>query len=234
MRPALLVPVLLLPACASDHGVTGLCSTPQLGFDIEEASVLQDAQAYPGMHDAVILEFDDSELPEGAAWRVKSVEIMAMIGASEFGSFADGQSVSVEVWDADDPYAAPWVATQTFDKDALEWDSVTLTNPESAWELNQRFSWWRFDFTDEIPVEGLTGPEYLVGVVWDFNAEPALGYSNFNRSCSLNWTDYADGFGWVLNSDNGSGAQCSWPMLRVHLEVLEEADECDGERIDIQ
>lgn len=235
MRLALVTTLLALGiACVSDHGVTGLCGTPVQGFDIEEASVLQDAQAYWDMHDAVILDIDDAEIPVGANWRVKSVEIMPMIGATEFTWYTDGQTVTVEVWDADDPHGTPYRVSQVFRVDEHEWDDTYLSNPTTAWEYNQKQTWWSFDFSETIPTTGMTGPRYLVGVAWDSSAQPALGYSNFNRACSLNWTDYADGRGWVLNSSAGSGDECSWPMLRVHLEVLEEAEVCEGGSVAIE
>jgi hypothetical protein len=80
----------------------------------------------------------------------------------------------------------------------------------------------------------MTGPDYLVGVKWDSTGLPTLGYSNFNRSCALNWTDYADGRGFVLNSDASMGDECSWPMLRVHLEILEERAECESGSVAIE
>jgi hypothetical protein len=69
-----------------------------------------------------------------------------------------------------------------------------------------------------------------VGVNWDTSGAPPLGYSNFNNSCSANWTDYNAGVGWELNGINNPGVNCSWPMLKVNLEVLEQSDECEGER----
>ncbi len=228
MRLALVVGALVVgSACASDHGIGGLCGTPQQGFDIEEASVLQDGQAYWGMHDAVILDLD-TELPAGAGWRVAGVDIMPLIPSSQFDAYNDGDSVTVEVWDADDPGSAPFSVTQTFHKGELDWQTVALTNPVTAPSGEQEQAWWNFPFVDTIPTTGMTSTRYLVGVHWP-SGEPPLGYSNFNRPCDRNWTDYADGFGWVLNSDNGSLDECSWPMLRVNIEVLEQAAECEGE-----
>jgi len=220
-------------ACVSDSGVSGICGTETNGFDIEEASSLEDAQGFWSMHDAVVLDFDPSTLPAGAKWRVKSVEILPMIGEMEFGYYSDGQRVTVEVWDADDPHGTPYTVTQTFSTDDHEWEDVHLTSPSSAWEYDQKQAWWRFDFSDTIPVTGMTSPTYIVGVSWDSSGLPTLGYSNFNRPCSLNWTDYDDGRGFVLNSDAGSGSECSWPMLRVHLEILEERAVCEGSSVEI-
>jgi hypothetical protein len=219
--------VVVLGACNSDHQVLQLCARDEDGFDIEEASTLEDAQAYPFMHDAVILEFDTSAMPADATWRVRSVDILPMIALVEFDDFDDGQAVSVEIWDADDPQSTdPYVVTQAFDRDALSWEDVTLSNPTTATYPSQRKAWWSFDFGDEIPTSGLTGPEYLVSVSWTGEALPALGYSNFNNACSRNWTDYGDGAGWVLND---GALECSWPMLRVNLEVLEQQQFCSEE-----
>lgn len=219
------VPFALLVACGSEHTVTQLCGHEEEGFDIEEASTLEDAQAYPDMHDAVILDFDASALEVGATWRVKTVEIQPMIAFVDFASQQDGQQVTVEIWDADDPQStSPYVVTQTFRKDELTWEDVTLTDPSTAAFASQRKAWWSFDFSDVIPTSGLTGPEYLVSVAWSQDALPTVGYSNFNNSCDRNWTDYGDGLGWTLND---GGFECSWPMLRVSLEVLQEQAICN-------
>jgi hypothetical protein len=225
----------LVAACASDHGITGLCGREQEGFDIEEVSVLQDAQAYIGMHDAVVLDLDPEMVPAGSVWRVRSVEILPMIGASFFDFYPDGQRVSVEVWDGTDPTAtAPFKVTQTFDKGALVWEDVFLSNPASALEQNQKQAWWRFDFGEVIPTSGMTRTQYLVGVVWEDSFDPTLGYSNFELPCDRNWTDYDDGRGWVLNTGQTTGDECSWPMLKVNLEILTESADCDGTSYDIE
>lgn len=227
------IALIALVGCGSDHQVTQLCSRDEAGFDIEEASALEDAQSYPNMHDAVILEYDLSEMPAGATWRVKAVEIMPMVPTNGFDSFSDGQEVTVEIWDADDPESSdPYVVTRVFEKDDLTWEDVRLTDPTEAVALEQQQAWWTFDFSDVIPTSGLMGPEYLVSVSWTSDALPALGYSNFNNSCARNWTDADDGFGWELNSTGLADADmntCSWPMLRVSLEVIEEQEFCEEE-----
>lgn len=220
-------------ACASDNGVTGLCGIPESGFDIEEASTLEDAQGYPYMHDAVVLDYNDASLAAGDAWRVRSVEIMPMIGKIGFDFFSDGQQVTVEIWDANNPQGTPYKVTQTFRKDDHDWERVTLQNPSTAWETDQVFAWWEFDFSEVIPTTGMTEGEYLVSVAWDGSGLPAVGYSNFNNPCDKNWTDYGDGFGWVLNSDMGSLDECSWPMIRVEMEVITRAVECEAGSVSI-
>ncbi len=220
-------------ACASDNTIRGLCGTPIAGFDINEVSVLQDAQGYQYMHDAIVLEFDDSEVPDDATWRVGSVDVLVMIPASQFASYADGQRVTVEVWDADNPTGTPWRVEQTFGKADLTWEDSYLASPTEAMERDQKSAWWTFDFADVIPTSGMTSTRYLVGVAWDGSGRPALGYSNFNLSCDRNWTDYGDGFGWILNGFFGSGNTCSWPMFRVKLEELRETPECEGTTVAI-
>ena len=239
MRVPTVIPLIPLPAigllgaCGSDSGLTQLCGHQEEGFDIEEASVLEDGQGYPGMHDAVVLEWDQLDtLPADATWRVKSVDIMPMIPTADFSAFQDGQGVSVEIWDADSPDAQPFTVMQQFDKAALEWHQTHLDDPYTA-APNESFAWWTFDFTDTIPTSGLTGPEYLVGVAWGGSGSPPMGYSNFNRPCELNWTDYADGRGWVLNGQT-AGDECSWPMLRVEIEVLQEQAVCDEDSVQIE
>lgn len=223
-------------ACSSDSGLSGICGVPERGFDIEEASTLQDAQAYSGMHDAVILSYEGaSELPAGASWRVKSVEIMPLLPESGFDFVPDGSWVTVEVWDADNPLISePWRVSQQFFKGDHEWEATRLNDPSTAFPGEHLFTWWRFGFEDFIPTSGMDSSNYLVGVRWDDNATPPLGYSNFNNACELNWTDYADGLGFVLNSGRAGATDCSWPMLRVNLEVLSADDECEGERYSVE
>lgn len=222
--------------CGSDHGISGLCGVPESGFDITDVSTLEDAQGYSGMHDAVILNFEGaSELPAGASWRVRSVEIMPMTDPL-FGDFTpDGSWVTVEIWDADNPLASePYRVQQQFFKGDHEWTDVNLTNPSSGFPGTYQQTWWRFGFEDIIPITGMRSADYMVGVSWDSSATPTLGYSNFNRPCSLNWTDYDDGAGFVLNTGTAAGNECSWPMLRVNLEVIQESGSCEGESYTIE
>ena len=221
-------------ACNSDRGITGLCGSTEPGFDIEEASVLQDAQGYTGMHDAVQLTFEGAaDLPEGAVWRVRSVEIMPMIDPI-FGFGADGSWVTVEVWDADNPLQVePYRVRKQFFEADHEWTEVQLSSPSTAFPGTHLQTWWRFGFEEVIPASGMDSSNYLVGVNWD-TGTPPLGYSNFNNPCSRNWTDYDDGLGWVLNEDQDAGGSCSWPMLRVNLETIERVSDCQGERYEVE
>ena len=64
----------------------------------------------------------------------------------------------------------------------------------------------------------MTSTDFIAGVRWFPPGSVAVGYSNFNQECSKNWTEYGEGTGWVLNSNNTSAGTCSWPMLRVFIE----------------
>ncbi len=236
-----LIPLLtasLLAGCANDAGLRTLCVETGTAFDIEEASVLQDAPAHAGIHDAVILEQDTSSLPGGATWRVVSVDILAMLPQSTFDDEHEGLEIKVEVWSGDDPEADdPWSLVQEFDRDALEWSDVELEDPTEAVELSWRRAWWNFDLTDRTPESGMDGDTYIAGVEWPdaniFLGEPVLplGYSNYNRACARNWTWRAPG-GWNLNGDTtGDVDECSWPMMRVHTEVIAETDDCEGRSV---
>jgi hypothetical protein len=230
----------LLTACGSDQQVINLCGHGQSGFDITEASALEDGQSYPEMHDAVILDHDDVEIPEGALWRVRSVDIMALIPAGQFANYHDGEDVTVEVWDADNPNGTPFSVTKPFVIDDLEWDDVSLDNPTTAPAGAQKSAWWTFDFGDEIPTTGMSAANYLVGVAWSADGAPPLGYSNFTRSCAKNWTDYGpDPYyyydaGWQLNGVSSDGDTCSWPMLKVNLEILQEQAVCDENSVVVE
>jgi len=232
-RAVFVVPV--LAACGSDHEVTQMCGHDAQGFDIEEVSVLEDGQGYPGMHDAVIMNFDTSTLPDGALWRVKSVDIMPIIGASDFDGFVDGERVTVEVFDGNNPKTAPlYASTKIFDLTDMDFQATTLDDPTTATERNQQFAWWSFDMTEAMPPGGMTtAGNYVVGVAWDGAGSPPMGYSNFDRPCDQNWTDYADGAGWVLNGAT-QGSQCSWPMLKVQPEVIQEQTSCDEGSVVVQ
>ncbi len=230
----------LLAGCGNDGGLRTLCVETDTAFDIEEASVLQDAPGHAGIHDAVILEQDTSSLPDDAVWRVRSVDVLAMLPRSTFDEDHEGLEIKVEIWDHDDPESgSPWSLVQEFERDDLEWTDVDLENPTEAIELSWRRAWWSFDFGDIVPESGMNSDRYIVGVEWPdaniFLGEEVLplGYSNYNRSCARNWTWRAN-TGWNLNSDtSGDVDECSWPMLRVHREVIAETDDCEGRSVAI-
>ena len=91
----------------------------------------------------------------------------------------------------------------------------------SADDLNQMGAWLKFDLSDVIPVGAFVDPEYFVAVGWDDWGFPNVGYSNFELDCSANWTDGGSG-AWKQNS----GMDCSWPMLKIEVESLNEGS-CD-------
>ena len=225
---------LLTSGCASDQGLTSICSRSEEGFDIEEASTLEDAQSYPFMHDAVVLDFDVNDLPEDATWRIKTVEVLPAIPDALFDGWNGGDTLTVEVFDGDNPQAEGWTVTQRLDKSAMDWSNVRLDAATSTLFSENQIAWWPFDFSQTIPQSGLTCTRCLVGVAWGASGTPPMGYSNFNRACDKNWTDYADGFGWVANEDLDSGGSCSWPMLRVTLEVLQERPNCDENTLAVE
>ncbi|MBI5507435.1 MAG: hypothetical protein HY903_01660 [Deltaproteobacteria bacterium] len=213
-------------ACGSDS-LHDACKYTESAFDIEEVSVLEDATGWPGYHDAVALTYDTSRLPANGTWRVSQVDVLVMIGASVFSTFPPGLQLGVEVFDGTTP--SPAYATtvwQTLDKAALSFTPVTLTNPSEALENEQMRAWWTFDFAAVAPAAGMQSASYIAGVVWPGSgAMIKTGYSNFNRACNKNWTDYADGRGFVMNGLTG-GEVCSWPMLRVKVEVTDPAGKC--------
>ena len=228
---ALIAPLFSL-GCAQDS-LSQWCTFDESSFDIEEVSVLEDALGEMNVHDAIVLEYDTSSLSAEATWRVGTVEALIMVPQSQFDSYPDNITLTVEVFDAADPrVTTPWVVEQTLDKGALNWETVTLTSPDLAAEYQQMQAWWSFDFTGVIPEAGMTSSTYMVGLYWRAGALTTVGYSNFNRPCDRNWTDYSDGFGWILNSEryNGLGLvdpnSCNWPMLRVNVEVREERLTC--------
>ena len=222
---------LMLAGCAEDV-LSRLCINDDATFDIEEVSVLEDAMGEAGTHDAVLVSYDDSMLEEGATWRVSGVDVLVMIPASQFGDGVNGSTLTLEVFDANDPRSiAPYVLTQSLDIASLEWEDVTLTNPQVAiFEAEHKRAWWNFDFSGVIPEDGMGSTTFLASVYWQNASSPAVGYSRYNRPCSENWTDYGDGFGWVLNSENGifgsRGNDCNHPMFRVNVETRIEKDSC--------
>jgi hypothetical protein len=211
----------MLSSCGGDS-LHEACKYTEGAFDIEQVSVLEDATGWTGHHDAVMLTYDTSRLPPDGTWRLTQVDVLAMIPDSQFAIFPLGLTLGVEVFDANVPSLARRVIVwQTLNKSALSWTPVTLTNPAEATELTQQRAWWSFDLTQVIADSGLTSSTYVAGVVWpDTGALVKVGYSNFNRACNKNWTDYADGEGWQLNGTS-AGNTCSWPMLRVKVEVTD-------------
>ena len=222
---------LLLVGCAEDS-LTYVCVNEEPSFDIEQVSSLEDSMGMARGHDAVILDYDDTQLPEGGTWRVSSVDLLLMIPASEFDYYPTNIRLSIEVFDGINPSTtAPWVVEQIVDTSTLEWSDVWLSNPDQARERDQRQAWWRFDFSSVIPEAGMQSSSFVVGAAWSASNLPTIGYSNYNRPCNRNWTKYDDTSDWVLNSQRevvsaSNPNRCNWPMLRVNVEERHEAESC--------
>ena len=219
----------MLTGCGEDTLNLITCIDAENIFDIEEVSVLQDAVSTPGMHDAIILDHDPSTVPEGGSWRVGEVEVLVMVSSLTFDFFPEDAELTIEVFDADIPLqTTPYILRQTVNKNELDWTDVTLDNPDSAFLKDQKQAWMKFNFSDVIPESGMLSDKFIVGVFWH-GIYPSLGYSNYNRRCDLNWTDYDDGSGWVLNGNNGTNTEptCNWPMLRVAVETISLREKCD-------
>jgi len=229
--------LLSLLAC-SDYAVKSVCVEAGGAFDIEAVSTLQDAAGYADARDAVVLDYDDSAIGPDDTWRITRVDVLAMVPERFFEVYEGGDVLRVDVWDAERPEGdGAWFVEQAIDPSALNWETVTLPS-DANWasqtgDFAQRRAWMPFDFTELTDVEGMTAGRYTVSVSWGREGLPTIGYSNFNLACSQNWTDYGDGQ-WTLNSADGDGAECSWPMLRVEVETRTVSDEsCSGESVAI-
>jgi hypothetical protein len=208
------------------------CTEGFVLFDIEEVSTLQDAVSYSvanWTHDAVLLNFDDTQLEPEQTWRVSAVEILVLISEAHFEYFTDGQEINIIVFDASNPtMSQPWTMTKQIVRSEHNWIDYTL--PQDAWhaslygEFAQKGVWLRFDTTTVIPESGMTSGNFIVGVMWNPPGMVKVGYSNFNQDCERNWSDY--GSGWELNSLNPEYFGCSWPMLHVEIETRMPGD-CD-------
>ncbi|MGC6510379.1 MAG: hypothetical protein ACON4U_18315 [Myxococcota bacterium] len=208
------------------------CAEAEVAFDIEELSILQDAVSYSvagWSQDAIVLNFDSSSLTPDQTWRVSAVEILVLISEAHFPNFTDGQDIHIQVFDSDHPnLAMPWTMSKSIVRSEHSWSSYTL--PNDAWyagtygEFQQKGTWVRFDTRATVPSSGMTSSTFIVGVMWEPPGMVKVGYSNFNQDCELNWSNY--GSGWVLNSENPVFFGCSWPMMRVEVEVVTPGD-CD-------
>ena len=221
-----------LLGCAEDS-LTFVCINEDATFDIEEVSTLEDTMGLANGHDAVVIDYDDENLPPGGTWRVSSVDVLLMIPASQFDYYPTNIRLGIEVFDGSSPTnTVPWYVEQTIDTSTLQWTTVNLSSPDRALELTQFQAWWTFDFSETIPETGMQSTTFVVGAAWSQNSLPTIGYSNFNRPCNRNWTRYDDLTGWVLNSEREDPfglidpSSCNWPMLRVNVEERHEADSC--------
>lgn len=211
------------------------CTEVVTAFDIEELSTLQDAFSpamtldprvssfvQPWVRDALALRFDTPALEEDATWQLSAVDVLVTYPNDEFAAYPDGELLTVEIFEGSDPRVGrSWSVTQPVYSDTLEWDDYALPFDSALagtlGDYLQKGAWLRFDLTDEIGAEDLSPDNIVVGVRWEPLSRVAVGYSNFNRACDQNWTEYAAGSGWVLNSVTDDGSGCSWPMMRVEL-----------------
>jgi len=200
------------------------CTEELNAFDIEDVSTLQDAMSKSignCLRDAVIIDFGGQGLASDVTWRVSAVEILIMIPEDKVPMFQDGELMRVEVFDSDDPtQIEPYVVDMEVNRVDLQWTLYTLPDDAAhagqTGEYNQYGAWLTFDFLDIIPATGMNSRRFVVSVAWPDPGNIAVGYSNFNRSCAANWTDYGEG--WRLNSERAGEYQCSWPMLRIQVE----------------
>ena len=222
----------LIISCAADD-LNYVCISDAPTFDIEQVSTLEDSMSFPNTHDAIILNHDDSNLPEGGSWRVSSVDVLLMIPSSEFNYYPNNVELTIEVFGGADPRRAPiWKVKQTIDTSKLQWTDIRLTDPYHVYELSQKQAWWTFDFTSIIPESGMRSTTFIVGAAWENDSLPTIGYSNYNRPCDRNWTKYDDRHGWKVNSDRNNSYSltdiCSWPMMKVRVEERHEAENCSN------
>ena len=221
------------------------CTEVVTAFDIEELSVLQDAASpYLVMNqspfhsgtdawyrDALVLEYLVPDDGFESTWRVSAVEVLVMVPSWRLGTHPDGELLSIEVFDGANPRMAPsWTESQTVVHADLSWSDYVLPSDAAisgaSGDFNQKGAWLRYDFRSTISEGGMVSPEFVVGVQWQNNSQVAVGYSNFNRACDRNWTEWAPGSGWNMNGDSNTGDVCSWPMLRVEIERTF-TDECE-------
>ena len=204
------------------------CSESSIHFDIEDVSTLQDAVSYSvagWSQDAVVLNFNDSALAANQKWRVSAVEILVLISEAHFPNFVDGQEIHIQVFDANNPNTTSfWTMTGEIIRSEHNWSEYTL--PNDAWyagtyaEYQQKGVWLRFD--TRTVISSMTSSDFMVGVLWEPPGMVKLGYSNFNQDCEQNWSNY--GSGWGLNSENPDFFGCSWPMMRIEIEVITVGD----------
>lgn len=197
------------------------CTESSTGFDIDEVSTLQDGFGLPNIRDGLSLKVDAHQTADG--WRPVSVEVLVMYPTWYFDFYDDSNSLSVYIYGAATPVGQPYKVKIPITKGGLDWNPITLPAGAdwSADDLNQMGAWLKFDLSEVIPVGAFVDPEYFVAVGWDDWGFPNVGYSNFELDCSANWTDGGSG-AWKQNS----GMDCSWPMLKIEVESLNEGS-CD-------
>jgi hypothetical protein len=205
------------PAAVEDD-----CVESSTAFDIEEVSTLQDAFGLPRVRDGLTLMLEPGTLDADETWRPVSVQVLVMYPDWFFDSYDDSSVLTVNFYPSRSPMnVQPVSKSIRIRKDDLEWSSLLL--PASAdWsgdDRDQVAAWLDFDLSDVVPAEGYTITDYFVSLEWDNVGFPNVGYSNFELNCAQNWTDYGNG-SYVQNS----GQDCSWPMFKIEIEVLNPGD----------
>jgi len=201
------------------------CVEESTAFDIEEVSSLQDAFGLPKVKDGLTLQLDSA--PKGdKTWRPVAVEVLVMYPEWYFEYYDDSNHLTVNFHPSATPSKGQaFTKRVTVKKNDLQWQALRLP-ADADWSGNDRdqmSAWLRFDLSDVVPEEGFTDPNYFVSLSWDDMGFPNVGYSNFELSCTKNWTDYGNGQ-YVQNSDQ----DCSWPMFKIEIETLSPGD-CETE-----
>ena len=231
-----LSPALLGLASCSDYNVNSLCTSREPVFDIEEVSVVETAWGPAWWtSDAVSLDAIPPVNPD-AYWRVVAVDVLVMVptshmdGTSPLPSNFEGAPLTVEVFDSgnpNDPGAQSWSLTQNLNTADLEWSDHTFDTWTNALESEYKMAWWSFNISEETLGSPMTGERFTVGLKWPEDNVPEVGYSNFNRPCSDNWTINTGETRYGNNGADGDNNDCSWPMFRVESEVVwESAGDC--------
>jgi hypothetical protein len=200
------------------------CIESSTAFDIEEVSELQDAFGLPLVQDGLMLGLGAGAIDGDQTWRPVAVKVLVMYPDWYFEFYDDSNELTVNFYPQATPtVAAPLSKTVVIKKSELQWEEILL--PANAdWsgdDREQMAAWLTFDLRDVVPESGYTTDEYFVSLGWDTMGFPNVGYSNFELNCPQNWTDYGTG-AYVQNS----GQDCSWPMMKIEIEVLSPGD-CD-------
>ncbi len=195
------------------------CEEEGVALDVDSVSTLQDAFGLPLVRDGLTIAG-----PGGSrGWRPTTVEVMVMLPDWYFDWYADENTVSVEIYEGGTPSGRAYRLDKRVRKAELTWEALRLP-ADADWsgdDRNQVAAWMTFDFSDQIAQGSFDTSELFVAVGWDSVGFPNVGYSNFELPCAANWTDYGDG-SWRQNS----GADCSWPMMRLSYERVV-AEDCD-------
>lgn len=207
------------PEGSADVGSDDDCEEEGVALDVDSVSTLQDAFGLPLVRDGLTIDG-----PGGSrGWRPTTVEVMVMLPDWYFDWYADENTLSVEIYEGASPNGRAYRLDQRVRKAELAWEPLTLP-ADADWSGDDRHqiaAWMTFDFSDQIDPGGFDATQLFVAVGWDAMGFPNVGYSNFELPCAANWTDYGDG-SWRQNS----GADCSWPMMRLSYERVV-AEDCD-------